>query len=119
MNLVTLKIYREPHVMAIERGVLESEGIVTYALHEVLSRYATMTGGVKLQVAESDVDKAVGIMLERGFMQVDEAAEPSVEEKLSSLISRSGSRKVNRFVIGAIFVLALIIYLIFRLFNLS
>ena len=56
MDLITIKIYREPHVMAIERGVLESEGIVTYALHEVLSRYATMTGGVKLQVAESDAN---------------------------------------------------------------
>jgi len=66
--LVTIRSYQYAHEMAIVKGKLESEGIDCYTIDELITQiapfYSFATGGVKLQVKESDVDRANNIINE-------------------------------------------------------
>ena len=68
--------------LAIIRGRLESEGIACFVQDELTVQvnpfYSNAVGGVKLQVKESDLNHAVDILKETGYMK-DKDLRPSNE----------------------------------------
>lgn len=71
-RLVTVAVFTYAHEMAVVRARLEWEGITcftqdenTVAAHPL---YSNLIGGIKLQVASSDVDRAVELLKEAGVI---------------------------------------------------
>ena len=68
-KLVTVRNFDEPMMAHLCMSYLEANDIETYLIDEHLTctdwLYANATGGVKLQVKQSDVDKAIGLLRER------------------------------------------------------
>lgn len=66
MGLVTVARYCLPHNADLARSALEGHGIPVYLCDEFLStldvRYSLAIGGIKLQVEEQDVGRAVEIL---------------------------------------------------------
>jgi type III secretory pathway lipoprotein EscJ len=91
-DLVTVITFTFPNEMAIIKGRLESEGIECFVRDElttqVISMYSIALGGIKLQVKESDVERAVAILKEGGYLK-NEDAKPS---KLLSIINIATSK---------------------------
>ena len=79
-RLVTIKAFTFSHEVAIVRGRLESEGIYCFVQDELTAQvnpfYSIAIGGVKLQVREEDVEKAVILLKESGYIS-DEDLQPS------------------------------------------
>jgi len=71
--------------IAVIRGRLESEGITCFAKDELTVQvnpfYSNAIGGVKLQVRESDLNRAIEILKETGYI-VDKELQPSNESPL-------------------------------------
>ena len=65
-KLITVLTVTYPHELAIIRGRLESEGIECFVQDELTVQvnpfYSNAIGGIKLQVRESNYDKAVEIL---------------------------------------------------------
>ena len=106
--------------MAIIKGRLESEGIECFVRDElttqVISMYSVALGGIKLQVKESDVERAVAILKEGGYLK-NEEVKPS---RLLSSINKASSKipilKNLRIEIKLIIFLVLIASIIVGLF---
>ncbi len=66
LRLVTIATFNLPIEAHIVKGRLESEGIEVFLADEhtiaMNPFYSAMVGGVKLQVAETDVDEALRIL---------------------------------------------------------
>lgn len=90
MKLVTIQTYTYPHELAIVRGLLDSEGIETFVRDEMTAQvnpfYTNAIGGIKLQVAEEDAQKALEIMLQHGLIQGPETPGTDVWEPLRQII---------------------------------
>ena len=74
-NLVTVQVFYEPTNVLIPRSLLESEGIECFVKDELVAQVynvASIVGGVKLQVREKDVEKAVQILMDGGFLTKEE-----------------------------------------------
>ncbi len=73
-----------PSEMAVAKGKLESEGIECRVLDELTVQsnnfFSNAVGGVKLQVHQSEYEKAQSILLEGGFL-TETGTEPSYIEK--------------------------------------
>jgi DNA-directed RNA polymerase subunit RPC12/RpoP len=71
-SLVTILTFVYPHESAIPRSLLESEGVECFMRDEMTASvqqfYSNAIGGIKLQVRESDVQRAMGILIEGGFV---------------------------------------------------
>ena len=71
-KFITVLTVTYPHELAIIRGRLESEGIECFAQDELTIQvnpfYSNAIGGIKLQVRESDFQKAVEILEEEGYI---------------------------------------------------
>lgn len=117
MDLVTLKTYTYPYEMAIVRSLLESEGIQTFAMDEVISQVnpflANAVGGVKLQVAAEDASRAMEIMLEKGFIAPYVKKPPTTEEKLGTLLRNFEFGNAFIPIVLILIVIAFVIYLMF------
>ena len=65
-QLITIKTFTYPHEAYIIRGKLDSEGIETFLKDEMTVQvnnfYSNAVGGVKLQVLEQDVERALEII---------------------------------------------------------
>lgn len=65
-KLVTIKTFTYPHEAYVVRGKLESEGIETFMKDELTVQvhnfYSNAVGGVKLQVLEEDVERALSVL---------------------------------------------------------
>ena len=65
-QLITIKTFTYPHEAYIIRGKLDSEGIETFLKDEMTVQvnnfYSNAVGGVKLQVLEQDVARALEII---------------------------------------------------------
>ncbi|KAA6302398.1 MAG: hypothetical protein EZS26_001511 [Candidatus Ordinivivax streblomastigis] len=76
-KLVTLLTFTYPSEMYVLRSRLESEGIACLAQDELTIQvnplYSNALGGVKLQVLESDVERALEILREGGYMDENQA----------------------------------------------
>jgi hypothetical protein len=79
-TLVTVKTFSYPNEVGIIRGRLESEGIRCFVQDELTTQvnhfYSNAIGGIKLQVKESDVEQALEILKEGGYL-------PNAEPKAS------------------------------------
>jgi hypothetical protein len=116
MELVTIQTYTYPQDMAVVRSLLESEGINTFAMDEMVTYadpiYSNAVGGVKLQVAAEDAERAIEIMLEKGFIKKPASKKQTIEDKLSSVLN---TQKKSAWIIALVFVLAVVlVYYIFR-----
>jgi hypothetical protein len=72
-NFVTIKTFTYATEVAVIRGRLESEGIECFAQDELTVQanpfYSNAIGGVKLQVKQSDLRKAIEILEEGGYLK--------------------------------------------------
>ncbi|HEY0029110.1 MAG TPA: DUF2007 domain-containing protein [Bacteroidia bacterium] len=98
-QFVTIRTYSYPHEVAIIRGRLKSEGIECFVKDELTVQvnpfYSNAIGGVKLQVRESDLERAEAIIQE-GINNVV-TAHADKEKKGSEIICPScGSSEVSQ-----------------------
>ena len=74
-KLITIATYTYPHEMAIMRSKLEANGIECSAKDEftvqVHNFYSNAIGGVKLQVKETDAERALAILKENNDLAAD------------------------------------------------
>ena len=72
-KFVTVKTFTYPLEVAVIRGRLEAEGIECFAQDELTAQvnpfYSNAIGGVKLQVREQDLRKAIEILEETGYLK--------------------------------------------------
>lgn len=75
MNLVTIATYNLPQQLIIAKAKLEANGIECFVKDELTAQVhnflSNAIGGVKLQVLESDANKARKILLERNDLKAD------------------------------------------------
>ena len=81
-KLITVLTFTYPHELVIIRGRLESEGIECFVQDELTVQvspfYSNAIGGIKLQVRESDYQKAVEILKAEGYiMETSQSAASS------------------------------------------
>ena len=84
MTLVTLTTFRTAHDAHIAKAVLEDEGVPSFVGDENVSSIAPYAspGGVKLQVADADFDRAEGILNRIAEMDVAEKSTASAERAI-------------------------------------
>lgn len=73
-NLITIRTFNSSIDFEMVRSVLESYEIECFAKDEYINRayLANVNGGVKLQVRESDVERAVAILTETGYLKPED-----------------------------------------------
>lgn len=89
-RLVTIATFQLPHQSYILKSKLESEGI-TVELRDELTVQAdnflsNAIGGVKLQVYEQDMEKALDIMKEGGYPAPSEAQDTSPKNIIKQIV---------------------------------
>lgn len=93
-NFITVLTFYYSHQTAIIRGRLEAEGIECFIKDELTAQvnplYSNAIGGVKLQVRESDLEKAIEILKEGDYI-TDSDLEKSVP-KVISFFERTTSK---------------------------
>ncbi len=91
-DLVTIKTFTYPHEAGIIRSRLESEGIYCFLQDELTAQvhpfYSNAIGGVKLQVREEDLEKAIRILKESGYLQEEDLRPSSFQVKLYNILSK-------------------------------
>ncbi len=79
-HLVTIKTVTYPHELALIRGYLEAEGVECFVQDEMMAQvynfYSNAIGGIKLQVREEDLDRAMRIMRDGGFLAPEDFVAP-------------------------------------------
>jgi type III secretory pathway lipoprotein EscJ len=72
-KFITVMTFVYAHEVAIVRGRLEAEGITCFVQDEMTVQvhpfYSNALGGVKLQVLERDLQQAVEILKETGYIK--------------------------------------------------
>ena len=95
-KFITVLTVTYAYEIAIIRGRLESEGITCFVKDEftvqVQPFYSNAIGGVKLQVRESDLNQAIEILKETGYIKEKEL-QPSQE--LHHLNKHTNNQKVS------------------------
>jgi hypothetical protein len=91
-NFVTILTLNHPHELAIARGKLQSEGIECFVKDELTIQvnpfYSNAIGGAKLQVRESDIEKAVEILKEGGYIKDNDLQTPKLISDLDKFTSK-------------------------------
>jgi hypothetical protein len=91
-NWITIKTFTLPTEVVVLRGRLESEGIECFVQNELITQinplYSNAIGGVQLQVKESDLQNAIAILKEGGYLTDEEAQPPKFLLKLDSTSSK-------------------------------
>jgi hypothetical protein len=84
--------FNHPIELAVLRSRLEADGIECNLLDEYTTEanpfYANAIGGVKLQVLENDVQRAVEVLKEEGYLKDEHLNHPDILEKLDKTTSR-------------------------------
>ncbi|HEU0226920.1 MAG TPA: DUF2007 domain-containing protein [Arachidicoccus soli] len=72
------------------KGKFESEGIVCFTKDELITQTApyisSITNGIQLQVADDDIDKAVQILQESGYLQAKVSKKTSYKSGIIFII---------------------------------
>jgi DNA-directed RNA polymerase subunit RPC12/RpoP len=75
MKLVTIQTYTLPHEVAIHRGKLEAMGVQCFVQDELTVQmhnfYSNAIGGIKLQVKDEDVNRALELLNEEFTLESD------------------------------------------------
>lgn len=91
-NLITIKTFTYPHELAIIRSRLESEGIYCFAQDELTAQVhpfnSNAIGGIKLQVREEDVERAISILKEGGYINEEDFQPSKFHIKLYNILSK-------------------------------
>lgn len=114
-TFITVLTVQYPQQLWIIKGKLESEGIACFVKDELTVQaynlYSNAVGGVKLQVQQHDVAKAVEILTELGYIR-DEPIKPDlltiIESKTNNLPFLKKVSVVNRIIILVLLVVFLI-----------
>lgn len=92
MNLITIKTFNFAHESAIIRSRLEAEGIYCFVQDELTALvhpfHSQAIGGIKLQVREEDLEEAVRILKETGYLQEEDLQPSPFQVKLYKFLSR-------------------------------
>ena len=115
-NLVIVATFTYPTELAVIRGRLESEGIECFLKDEYTVQaynfYSNAIGGIKLQVRESDAERAIQILKEAGYIkEQDQSPSPffSKLDKLTNKMPFIGKLSIElRYVILAAFILVVL-----------
>lgn len=87
--------FREPSLAHLAKGKLESEGIPAFVRDEYLVGvawdYSLAVGGVKLEVAEEDAERAVEILKQDHSNEIPEAQEGLVDSGPDDKCPKCGS----------------------------
>ncbi|MEO1050608.1 MAG: DUF2007 domain-containing protein [Bacteroidota bacterium] len=79
-KFTTIATFQYPHEVQVVKGKLESEGIEVFLKDELTIQVdnflSNAMGGVKLQVRESDINRAVPILHEAGVLSQHDLATP-------------------------------------------
>ena len=74
-NLITIKHYVFPHELLIDKSKLESFGIECFTKDELTVQvhnfYSNAIGGIKLQIRESDLEKAKDVLKDLPDIKTD------------------------------------------------
>lgn len=85
-TLATIKTANFASELAIAQSYLESEGIECFLINELSSQVYTeiaySSGGARLQVRESDYEKAVQLLVEGGFARKEDYEIPESTMRL-------------------------------------
>ena len=72
-KLVTVATFVYPHEVGIPCSLLESEGIECFVCDDltlnIVPFYSNAIGGIRLQVRESETQRATDILIEGGFIK--------------------------------------------------
>lgn len=81
-KLITLRTFLDPSEQALAKAFLASEGIESYSKDSIMNRVypAQVFNGIELQVAEEDVEQAVVVLIQGGYLKKEDF-EPSDEIK--------------------------------------
>jgi hypothetical protein len=119
-ELVTIIRFNYPHEAAIARGLLENEGMEVFTKDELTVQvhnfYSNAVGGVKLQVWENDMERAVEILKESSFanqlidVEMKQEAEPETDAESDPDIKKP-KQKILPIVIIFLLVLLLICFM--------
>lgn len=73
-KMITVKTATFQHELIVAKTFLEDNGIKTFLKDEFLVQLhpATTSQGIQLQVLEKDVDRALELLIEGGFVSVEE-----------------------------------------------
>lgn len=82
-ELVTIRSFSSSNDFEMVKSYLESFGIECFGRDEFVNRsyFGNVNGGVKLEVYKEQVEEAMKILYEGGYLK-DEDFEPSAEMKL-------------------------------------
>jgi hypothetical protein len=89
---VTILTFSDPVEVAILRGRMEAEGIPCFVQDELTAQLAFFVsdaiGGIKLQVREEDVERAVAFLHQQGYIEEEDFLPSPLEMKLYRFFSR-------------------------------
>lgn len=79
-QLVVIRTFSSSMDVEIVKSFLESVGIECFLQDEIINRayFANVNGGVKLLVREENLDEAIQILMDAGYLK-QEDLEPSTE----------------------------------------
>jgi len=91
-KFVTVLTFTFASELAIVRGRLESEGIACSVKDELMIQVNPLAsnafGGVKLQVLESDLPRAIEILKETGYIKDEDLQPPKELVSLGKILSK-------------------------------
>ena len=88
-QLITVMTTYFPSELAVIRNVLDNEEIYNVVQDELmLQTYPPAVGGAKLQVCEKDVERAIQILKDNGYLKDEDFQPTSFQVKLYKLLSR-------------------------------
>ncbi len=90
-EFLTIKTFTFPYEAEIVKGRLQSEGIECYLKDEmtvqIISLYSNAIGGIKLQVKQSDIPKAIEILKETGYLTDKDFQPPTYLQRFYNITS--------------------------------
>jgi hypothetical protein len=112
-KLITVLTFSYQHEIAIVRGRLETEGIDCYTQDELTAQvnplYSNAIGGIKLQVKENDLEKAVELLIEWGYIKEDVSKPNKLFTNLNKFTSKIPLLKNFRFEFRLMLIIAVIV----------
>jgi len=92
-ELITVRTFSNSMDFEMVKSYLESFGIECFGQDEILNRdYANVNGGVKLQVPTDQVEEAIKLLFDGGYLKTEDF-EPSPELKWMEKILNHFKRK--------------------------
>lgn len=117
MKLVTIKTSTYEHDLLVVRALLESSGIETFLQGEYTTQvyplFSNAIGGVKLQVKDTDVERAVEILRANGNTVDIEPPLPKIWSWLDKYTAKIPLLKKLRMELRVILAILIILVLIF------